>query len=65
MSYGLGTAGFLPFGYPTNILSTIQRIDGSTAQTYRSNPSAFKDYLDRAMIAPDNRSTGSSLAAQG
>ena len=55
---------FYPLDIP-NILSTIQRIDGSTAQTYRSNPSAFKDYLDRAMIAPDNRSIGSSLAAQG
>jgi hypothetical protein len=65
MDDGVSTAGFLPFGYPTNVLSTIQRIDGSTAQTYRSNPGALKDYLDRAMIAPGNRTTGSSLAAQG
>jgi hypothetical protein len=65
MNDGVSTAGFFPFGYVTNVLSTIQRIDGSTAQTYKSNPGALKDHLDKAMITPDNRSTGSSLAAQG
>jgi hypothetical protein len=64
MSDRISTAGSIPFGYSTNTLSTIQRIDGSTAQTYRSNPGALKDYLDKAMITPDNRNTGSSLAAQ-
>ncbi len=65
MNDGVSTAGFLPFGYPTNVLSTIQRIDGSTTQTCRSNPGALEFFLNQAMIAQDNRNTGSSLAAQG
>jgi hypothetical protein len=64
MSDGISTAGSIPFGYSTNRFSPIQRIDGSTTGTYRSNPSALADYLNRAMITPDSRSTSSSLATQ-
>jgi hypothetical protein len=65
MSYGLSTAGSIPFGPVTNTLSTGTLADGRTASTYKSNIQAFLNFLNQTIITPviNNRQVGSSLAA--
>ena len=60
MNDGVSTAGSR-FGYVTNNLSTVSLADGRTASTYRSNPQAFANYLDQALVTP--REVGSNLAS--
>ncbi|NBV99938.1 MAG: hypothetical protein EBR67_10630 [Proteobacteria bacterium] len=65
MNDGVSTAGFFPFGYVTNKLSTVSLADGRTASTYRSNPPALANFLNQAIITPvmTNREVGSNLAS--
>jgi hypothetical protein len=66
MSYGISTAGSIPFGHITNSLSTGTLADGRTVSTYRSNLRAFLFFLNQAIVTPvatNPRGIGSNLAA--